>query len=324
MKHCHIVSAEQFKREHLEEIFGAADAARYAVERNGGTETLARKLVSVIFYQPSTRTAETFKAAALRHGARVSYNPDAKIFSSAAKGESLEHTIRVLGGEYMADLIVLRHPNDDAAERAAGIDMAPIINAGSGTKQHPTQALVDMYTIKNELGRLENLHVVMAGDPMYGRTIRSLACLLALYPGNRITFVSPPDVCIGDDIKLYLRKLGTPFEETDDMDSVLGQADVWYHTRVQEEWYKATGQMELYERIRLRYVMTPEHVAKMKPEARLMHPMPINGEIATALDDHPQVIYFKQATRYAVPIRMGLLTLMLTPGYTPPWGWRKP
>ncbi|MEK9152748.1 MAG: aspartate carbamoyltransferase [Patescibacteria group bacterium] len=324
MKHCHVVTAEQFERLHIEEIFRTADGLNETVAKNGGNDTLGRKLAGVIFYQPSTRTSGTFVVASQRLGMRTFYTPDAATFSSATKGESLEHTIRVLGGECMCDLIVLRHPADDAAVRAASLDVAPIINAGSGKNQHPTQALVDLYTIRNEIGRLEGLHVAMVGDLTYGRTVRSLAHLLAKFPGNRITFVSPPELRMRTDIKAYLLEHNVPYDETEDLAAAMRVADVVYHTRIQEEWFRDEGRMDLYEKLSGRYVITPELMNLLKPDGRLMHPMPIKNEILPAVDDHPQTAYFKQATKYAVPVRMALLTLILGPNANPTWGWRKP
>jgi aspartate carbamoyltransferase catalytic subunit len=202
----HILTARQFKTTELEDIFNRAD---YMREHSRGLTGRRRLMAShnglvlaTMFYEPSTRTRLSFEFAAERLGIRVRGTENAAEFSSAAKGETIEDSTRVIA-DY-ADMIVMRHKENGAAERAASVSDVPIINAGDGTGEHPTQSLLDVYTIRHELGRLDKLHIVAMGDLLHGRTARSLVQVLALYPGNSITFVSPKSTRMSDDIKQLL------------------------------------------------------------------------------------------------------------------------
>jgi aspartate carbamoyltransferase catalytic subunit len=258
-----------------------------------------------VFYEPSTRTRMSFSAAAQHLGMSVVVTENAKEFSSAIKGESLEDTIRVLG-EYFPDVIALRHHENGAAERAAKVSTVPIINAGDGSGQHPTQALLDLYTIHQALGRIEDLTVVIGGDLAHGRTARSLAYLLAKFPRVRIRFVAPPDLRIGTDIKDHLAERQVPFTEEEALDDALRACDVVYWTRIQRERFDATDQQEQP----LRYVIGPREMALLGPRAILLHPLPRLDEIPVEVDADPRAWYFRQAGNGMV-IRMALLEWML-------------
>ena len=192
----HIVESQQFSRALLEELFVRADEMKSQPHHFSGR--LNGQLMAALFYEPSTRTRLSFEAAMLRLGGRTIGTDNAREFSSAAKGETLEDTIRIVSG--YADVIVLRHYEEGAARRAAASSSVPVINAGDGPGQHPTQALLDLYTIKKELGRLDHLRVGMAGDLRNGRTVRSLALLLSRFPGNELVLISPPALRMGADV----------------------------------------------------------------------------------------------------------------------------
>src|SRR5438067_11086262 len=196
----HVVESQQFSRALLDELFVRADEIRAQPHRFSGR--LNGQLMAALFYEPSTRTRLSFEAAMLKLGGRTMGTDNAREFSSAAKGETLEDTIRIVAG--YADVIVLRHPEEGAARRAASVSDVPVINAGDGKGQHPTQALLDVYTIRDELGRLDGVRVAMVGDLANGRTVRSLAYLLSKYRDVTVWFVAPPRVAMGADIKAHL------------------------------------------------------------------------------------------------------------------------
>ncbi|MBO0709072.1 MAG: aspartate carbamoyltransferase, partial [Candidatus Dormibacteraeota bacterium] len=231
----HVVAAQQFSRPLLEAIFERTDEMRADPARAAGR--LQGQVMAALFYEPSTRTRLSFEAAMLRLGGRVMGTDNAREFSSAAKGETLEDTIRIVAG--YADVIVLRHVEEGAAERAALVSDVPVINGGDGRGQHPTQALLDLYTIQDELGHIDGTRVAMVGDLANGRTVRSLSYLLAKFDGVEITFVAPPQVQMGEDLKTYLTERGVRWRETVDLDPVLPEVDVVYQTRIQKERFSS-------------------------------------------------------------------------------------
>lgn len=234
-----------------------------------------------------------------RLGGQVLSAESAGKASSAAKGESIEDAIRVISG--YADAIVIRHPEIGAADRAALAATVPVINAGDGAGHHPTQALLDLYTIRKELGRLDRLRVALVGDLRHGRTVRSLASLLARFPDNELVLVSPPGLRLGDEIRAELGE--TRVEETADLDEVVPSLDVLYQTRIQAERFES---LEAYERYRGVYVVTPETMQRLPEHALLMHPLPRVGEIDPQVDSDPRAAYFRQ-TRNGLWIRMAVL-----------------
>ena len=235
---------------------------------------LSGRLLATVFYEPSTRTRFSFEAAMFRLGGQVLSAENAIRDSSAAKGESLEDAIRVIGG--YVDGIVLRHPDVGAAERAARVAPVPVINAGDGPGDHPTQALLDLYTIKKELGRLDHLRVGLAGDLRNGRTVRSLAILLSRFPGNQLVLISPPGLRMGADVIDVLREAQQDAEETSDLAGAVADVDVLYQTRIQAERFESP---EEYERYRGVYVVTAALMRRLPERAILMHPLPRLEEI---------------------------------------------
>jgi aspartate carbamoyltransferase catalytic subunit len=297
----HIVESQQFDPPFLAELFRRAEELR----QNGYADSLARKILASLFYEPSTRTRFSFESAMHRLGGAVVTTENAKEFSSFAKGESLEDTIRIISG--YADVIVMRHYEIGAAKRAAEISTVPVLNAGDGAGQHPTQALLDLYTLHRTFGRLERLKVAMVGDLKYGRTVRSLAYLLAKYQGVQLVFVAPAVCRMHDDIKSYLDRHGVSWEENERLDQVLPAVDCVYMTRIQKERFLDTRE---YQAANSAYRLTAENMDTMRRDAIVMHPLPRVGEIDPSADSNPRALYFEQA-RNGVWIRMALILYVL-------------
>lgn len=313
----HILSSEQFTPEMLGDIFNAADEFRKQVEDDTARRELAGRytgeILANIFYAPSTRTRLSFDFAAQRLGMGVLGTEDAEQFSSAAKGETLEDSIRVID-EYGPAVIVIRHKQTGAADRAARVSSAPIFNAGDGSGEHPTQALLDAYTIRREKGRLDSLNVVFGGDLARGRTARSLTKLLAQFEGNRITFISTPELAMGSDVKLYIEKRGLPFSETDDLETGLAGADVIYWTRLQKERPidGSTGVADSEEEPEQdpRFILGRRALELMPEDAIIMHPLPRVNEIEPSVDNDKRAVYFRQAGN-GMYVRMALIDMVL-------------
>lgn len=301
----HIVKSQDFTPQQLGHLFDRADAHAAALKSPAKIAELqelgAGRQVFTLFYEPSTRTRVSFEAAANNLGLRVVGTENAREFSSSAKGETIEDTIRVLC-EYHPAAIVMRHHEDGAAERAAAVSNVPIINGGDGRGQHPTQAMLDLYTIRRELGRLENINIVIGGDLANGRTARSLVYLLSRYPGAHFSFVAPESLEMSQDIKDHLGEHGVTYKETQELDGVLKYADVVYWTRVQKE---RLAEGVDYAAVSSRYELSREHLVKMKKQSIVMHPLPRVNEIKSEVDDDPRAAYFRQAG-YGLPVRMAL------------------
>ena len=300
----HIVESQQFSRGLLEDLFARADEMKREPHRFMGR--LAGQVMAALFYEPSTRTRLSFEAAMLRLGGQAMGTDNAREFSSAAKGETLEDTVRIVSG--YADVIVLRHNEEGAARRAAAVSSVPIINAGDGPGQHPTQALLDLYTIRAELNRIDGVSVAMVGDLANGRTVRSLAYLLSKYRDIKLWFVAPPQVAMRDDLKAHLDEHHVPWVETQDLDAVLPEVDVVYQTRIQKERF---ADPETYNALRGVYHIDKNAMARMRKYAVLMHPLPRVDEIAPEVDEDPRAAYFRQA-RNGLHIRMALLDRLLS------------
>lgn len=301
------------KKSQIDELFATADAMKARVLAHEVYEPLRGRCVAILFYQPSTRTFSSFSASARRLGAYTVAIHGMTQYSSVSKGESLEDTIRSICMTTAADAIVMRHPEDNSAEIAASISPVPIINGGSGKKEHPTQALLDLYTIYEHVGKMDNLKVAMVGDLKYGRTIKSLAQLLTVTgTKNEIYFVSPDELAAPRSLVKELSTQAT-VHETDSLESVLDQVDVLYMTRVQKEWFEAAGKVDEYERLKLKYVLTRHMAERMSKDAIIMHPLPRVGEIMYEVDEDPRATYFEQM-RSGLYVRMALLASILGEG----------
>ena len=303
----HVIESQQFDRELLELVFKTADLMRsdlMAVERRYA-RVLEHKVMASLFYEPSTRTRFSFESAMARMGGTILTTENAREFSSAAKGESLIDSTRIMNG--YADIIVMRHHEAGSARKAAEVSRVPIINAGDGAGQHPTQALLDLYTIKDNFRHISDLHVAMVGDLKYGRTVRSLCYLLAKYDRIKIYFVSPSVCRMDDDIKRYLDRHDTPWEEEDDLVRVLDRVDCIYMTRIQKERFHDP---EIYRQAKGKYILDMPKVKQLKPGAIIMHPLPRVDEILPEVDGDRRARYFEQAQN-GLYIRMALLYLLL-------------
>lgn len=299
-----ILSVDQFSRKELEVIFGVAEDMRTMVERVGSLDILRGRVIACLFYEPSTRTSSSFIAATERLGGQVIPINEVR-YSSVTKGESLRDTVRTL--ECYADVIVLRHPETGSAAVAADVARKPVINAGDGTGEHPTQALLDIFTIKEELGVIDGLTVTMLGDLKYGRTVHSLAKLLAQYDDVRINFVSPDMLRVPQPTVDFLRQKQVPIAQYSSLDPVLAQTDVLYVTRVQKERFEDPAE---YEQVKESYVVNNQTLRQAKEHMIVMHPLPRVGEIAEEVDADPRAAYFRQMEN-GLYIRMAVLALVL-------------
>lgn len=298
----HIIAVDQFDRAWMTDLFRTADAMR---EIPANDETLRGRILATIFYEPSTRTRLSFESAMMRLGGNVISTENAREFSSAMKGESVEDTIQIIAG--YADGIVIRHYEQGAAQRAANVSPVPIINGGDGPGEHPTQALLDLYTIHHELGTIDGLKVALVGDLRFGRAARSLALLFRKTKGTELVFVAPDAVPMGDDIKRALDDAGVAWREEQDLATAMRHVDVVYQTRIQKERFATPDE---YLHARGIYVITPENMANLSPSGIVMHPLPRVDEIDPAVDADPRAAYFRQA-RNGVFVRMALLKQLL-------------
>ena len=298
-----ILSVKQFTREDLEYIFAVAHEMRVMVERVGTFDLLKGKILANLFYEPSTRTSSSFTAAMERLGGSVIPINEVR-YSSVAKGESLPDTVRTL--ECYADVIVLRHPEVGSAAIAAQAARKPVINAGDGIGEHPTQALLDAFTIREELGHIDGLTVTLLGDLKHGRTVHSLARLLSLYK-VRLNYVSPDILRMPPELIEELKAKGVEQTEYATLDPCLAETDVLYVTRVQKERFADDA---VYESVKDAYIIDKDVMKKAKARMIVMHPLPRVGEIDPAIDDDPRAAYFRQM-EYGLYVRMALLAMVL-------------
>ena len=322
MELSHILETQQFKDGRiLKDLFSLADKMRLFDKRSLTNEEKKicaelmlpqvprKKSIACLFYEPSTRTRFSFETAMKGLGGDVVFSENAKEFSSAAKGESLADSIRVVSG--YVDAIVIRHPKEGSAKEAARYSEVPIINAGDGSGQHPTQALLDLYTINDELKRMDNLEVALLGDLKFGRTVHSLVYLLAHRKGIKLDFIAPPEVAIHPEIKKYLDEKKVKFEEISDakkLEDVVRRCDVLYVTRIQKERFN--NNEELYLKCKGQYVVDANTANLMKLDSIIIHPLPRVDEIVPEVDCDPRAAYFRQAANGKY-VRMALLKMIL-------------
>ncbi len=300
-----IISVKQFARADLQYVFGVAHEMRGMVERVGTFDLLKGKILANLFYEPSTRTSSSFTAAMERLGGSVIPINEVK-YSSVTKGESLTDTVRTL--ECYADVIVLRHPETGSAAIAAKAAHKPVINAGDGTGEHPTQALLDLFTIFEELGVgvVDGLTITMLGDLKYGRTVHSLARLLSLYE-VKINYVSPEILRMPEEVMNEVGQKMIKQSEFDSLEKVLPETDVLYVTRVQKERFADPAD---YEKVKGAYVIDAATMKSAKKDMIVMHPLPRVTEISMDFDDDPRAAYFRQM-EYGLYVRMALLAMVL-------------
>jgi len=294
-----VISVRDFDKETILHILNKARE----VDTQECHSLLAGKIMATLFYEPSTRTRLSFESAMKRLGGAVIgfSDPDT---TSAAKGESLADSIRIVEG--YADVIVLRHPLEGASRLAADVASIPVINAGDGANQHPTQTFLDLYTILKDKGRLDSLRIGFLGDLKYGRTVHSLATALKHFSVH-LRFISPPLLRMPDYVLDELKKRRIPFEEVSVLEDAISDLDILYCTRIQKERF---GSAIDHEKVRGAYRVSEHTLSFARKELRIMHPLPRVDELDPAVDDSEHAIYFEQA-RNGIPIRQALLALVL-------------
>ncbi|MCD1295321.1 aspartate carbamoyltransferase [Methanocella sp. CWC-04] len=299
----HIISTKDFSRDEIDLILDRAEELE-PVARKGHLDLLKNKIIATLFFEPSTRTRLSFDTAVKRLGGST-IGFDTATSTSIAKGETLFDTIKII--ESYADAIILRHPREGAARMASEISSVPIINAGDGAGHHPTQTLLDMYTIRKECTKgIGDLNVAIVGDLRYGRTVHSLVYALSLY-GTKLSFVAPDQLKMPSNIINYLKRGGIEFFETSDLNKVLEDADVIYMTRIQKERFPDPSE---YLKVAGSYRITTDMLAGVKDDMIIMHPLPRVDEIEPGVDSTKHAKYFQQSF-YGVPVRMAVLSLVL-------------
>ncbi len=303
-----ILSLDQFDIPSLQKLFQLTKQMAEIAKKAQPSKLLAGNIVTLLFYEPSSRTFGSFAAAIKRLGGQTVEIIDPTHFSSVSKGETFEDTIRVF--EAYCNVIVLRHPQTGSAKIAAGAAThVPIINAGDGTGEHPTQALLDLYTIYEKFGRLDNLIGVLAGDMLNGRTVKSLIRGLALYPKNTIYLLSPKELALSKEDSTNFQNRGIKLVEIESEKDIPKNAHFWYWTRVQKERFK---NIKDYEKVKNRFVVTIKLLHERgNKNLILMHPLPRVGEILTEVDSDPRAAYLRSQIRNGMYIRMALLALIL-------------
>ncbi len=297
-----ILSGDQFNKDELNLIMDTAAYFERKVKNGEEIKNLLGTVVASLFFEPSTRTRLSFESAANRLGARV-VSVSGSSNSSTAKGETLTDTIRTVDG--YVDAIVMRHSMIGAADIAAKEAVHPVLNGGDGAGQHPTQALLDIYTMKKEKGTVGGLTVTFLGDLKYGRTVHSLGYFMNLY-NNKMIFASPDSLKMPAEITADLRSKGANIVETEDAEAALAESDVVYVTRVQKERFEDVAE---YEKVKGIYIINRDIINKSKPGITVMHPLPRVDEIALDVDDYEGAAYFRQAHN-GMYIRMALLALV--------------
>lgn len=302
-----IVSLSQFDPKTLATLFKHADGMAKIRKSGKALDLLKGNIVTLLFYEPSSRTFGSFSSSTFRLGGQTIAIADAKQSSSVAKGEILQDTMQVF--QTYSDAIVLRHPETGSASNAAKAAKVPVINAGDGIGEHPTQALMDLYTIRNKFGSLDNLTGVFAGDILNGRTVHSILLGLSLFKNNTVYLLSPSTLKLKrEDYALYTKR-GVKIVEIEKETDLPNNAHFWYWTRVQKERFT---DLAAYENVKHRYILTNELIKTYgNKDMVLMHPLPRVGEILEEVDTDPRAIYFRNQIENGVYIRMALLALVL-------------
>jgi aspartate carbamoyltransferase catalytic subunit len=299
MKLQHVVESQQFTVPLLMELFDRTRAMERIVQR-GGTLDYQNRIMATLFYEPSTRTRFSFEAAMYRLGGKVLSTEHARAFSSEFENEQVEDSIRIIGS--YSDVIVIRHHEEGGAKRAAQVSPVPVVNAGDGNGgQHPTQALLDLYTIYRDRP-LDGLSVAFIGELDRGRTVRSLAYLLAKFDRVKIYFVSPPELQIKPDILQYLERHNVAYELDSRIDRVIPNVDVVYQTRIRPDRVKDQQDVK-------RFAIDSAVLERMKSDAMILHPLPRTVELDKTVDNDPRAFYFRQAMN-GLYVRMALLTML--------------
>ncbi|HJH31447.1 MAG TPA: aspartate carbamoyltransferase [Methanosarcinaceae archaeon] len=301
-KDLHIISMKDFSRDTIDHILNTAEKLEPIARGTEKSDILDGKVLSLLFFEPSTRTRMSFETAMIRLGGRV-LNLGSVDATSIAKGETLADTIRVVEG--YSDAIVLRHPREGSARMASELVSVPIINGGDGAGHHPTQTFLDLYTIRRE-SHLAGVKIALAGDLKYGRTVHSLCYALSLY-GAEITLASPKELRMPDEIIADLKMRNIKVTQTDSIEEAISNVEVLYVTRIQKERFPDPGE---YQKVASSLLITPQLLKKADPKLKIMHPLPRANEIDPRVDETGHACYFNQSF-YGVPVRMALLSLVM-------------
>lgn len=295
----HVLSSDQYTKESLKELFDLTDKIKKHPEKY--SHKLDDKIIAIMFYEPSTRTRLSFETAALKLGAKIITTENAGEFSSAIKGETLEDSVKVIAG--YADAMVMRHKSETSAIEAASVNKIPILNGGAGKGEHPTQALLDLYTIRDKKGRLDNLKVAILGDLLHGRTIHSLIKLLSLYENIEIYGLSKEVFALPEEYINILKERNIEYKKCDSFDDLPKDLDVMYHTRIQSERFEGDFGKE-------EYILDKKVLDTFSDDTIILHPLPRTTEISPEIDEDPRACYFEQAHN-GLYVRMGLLLQVL-------------
>lgn len=295
----HVLSSSQYTRESLEELFDLAEKIKKNPKKFANK--LDDKIIAIMFYEPSTRTRLSFETAALKLGAKIITTENAGEFSSAAKGETIEDTVKVIAG--YADAMVIRHKSETSSEEAASVNKIPILNAGAGKGEHPTQALLDLYTIREKKGKIDGTKVAVLGDLLHGRTIHSLLKLLSLYENIEVYGLSKEVFALPQEYIDILKEKNIEYKKCTSFDELPKDLDVIYHTRIQAERFEGDYGKE-------EFIINKKVLDTFSENTILMHPLPRVIEIATDVDDDPRACYFEQAHN-GLYVRMALLLQVL-------------
>lgn len=275
-----------------------------AFEANPSQSLLKGKVIATLFFEPSTRTRLSFETAINRLGGKIIGFSDSNS-SSVSKGETLHDTIRMVSN--YADMIIMRHPLEGSARYAAEVASVPVINAGDGANQHPSQTLLDMYSIRKTQGRLDDINLFLVGDLKYGRTVHSLLMAMSQFRNPIFNFVAPPELAMPDEYKLFLSQKGIRYFEHLEFNDIINQADIIYMTRVQKERFIDPVE---YEKVKNVYILRNEMLSGTKPTVKILHPLPRINEIHTDVDNNPKAYYFDQA-KNGVFTRMAIISHLL-------------
>lgn len=306
-----ILTVDTISSDDLTLLFKQTDKMKQLVEKQGGDERLKNKILAALFYEPSTRTFSSFIAAVQRLGGGI-LPLNGMQNTSVEKGESFVHTITVFS-QY-ADIIVLRHHDIGMPKLASEYSHKPVINAGDGIGEHPTQAFFDLYTIRQYFKNSSKLKIALVGDLKNGRTVHSLAKLIPKAMNVKYYFVSPKQLMMPDDIKYKVKELGVEYEELDNLKEIIQELDVIYITRIQKERFSKITE---YEKLKQSYIINKKYLTTSKKELKIMHPLPIaTGEIASDLDNDPRSLYLPHQVLNGMYLRMALLDLILNKNVT--------
>lgn len=301
-----ILSLDQFDKKSIKKLFLTIDKIKKLFSSKRILNLLKGKIITLLFFEPSSRTFASFSSACKRLGGQTIEYQNPLQTSSTIKGESFSDTIQVF--EQYCDLIIMRHPETGAAKKAADIASVPVVNAGDGSGEHPTQTLLDLYTVYEKFGRLNNLVILIGGDLLYGRTVHSLLKGLSIYKNNLVYLLSPKNLCLPKELFNEIKNREVKLIEIYSENDIPRNCDFWYWTRVQKERF---SNIDDYEKVKNKFVITPELLEKKGNQKMIiMHPLPRVGEITIEVDKDPRAYYLRCQIKNGLLTRMALLSLI--------------